>query len=160
MWAPWETRHDSETRAGQPKGGAHTRHPLQHLHAWGAHTGLPGLLSLSLSGLELSWRRTHFPPPWLPELLIYSCVSFHLANSMGDCQILALTRFNLQAMFCPLSTCLLFKMLRKRFMGRVEPHPVWDEELQPSSCAHLAGPLQSRTGDLAIPSALKQVKSH
>lgn len=32
---------------------------------------------------------------------------------MGHCQILALTKFNLQAVICPFSTCLLLKTLNE-----------------------------------------------
>lgn len=84
-------------------GTLHPAIPSRHLHACRKpHQPQPGL--------ELS------PPLSLLGLLIHSCINFHLDNSMGDCQILARTKFNLQAVLCPLSTCLLFKTLMKRLI--------------------------------------------
>lgn len=79
---------------------------------------------------------------------------------MGDCQILALTKFNLQAVLCPLFTCLLFKTLMKRFIGLVYPSPIWNESLLCSMRLPLCCPLQSRVMAPTTLSVLKQIKSH
>lgn len=79
---------------------------------------------------------------------------------MGDCQILALTKFNLQPELCPLSTCLLFKTLMKRFIGLVYPSLIWSESLLCHTCLPLCCPLQSRAPAPAMLSVLKQIKSH
>lgn len=109
-----------------------------------------------------SWvgGRIELPSPRLPELLIHSCISFHLANSMGDCQLSAPTKFNLQAVLCPLSTCLLSKTLMKRLIRLVYLSPTWVEQLRPSTQPPPRCPLQSRSGALATLSAPKQIKSH
>lgn len=91
------------------------------------------------------------PPPWLPELLIPSCISFHLANSMGDCQILALTKFNPQAVLGPLSPCLLCQTLMKKLIRLVYPSPIRDEELQPSAVHPFAVHSNQGQGPLQLP---------
>lgn len=79
---------------------------------------------------------------------------------MGDRQILALTKFNLQAVFCPLSTCLLFKTLMKRFIGLVYSSPIWNESLLCHMHLPLCCPLQSRATAPETLLVLKQIKSH